>query len=270
MRPLKPLPALLLAAFTLRVMAAEPVDAYPQVAQAYLVRLDGRELWGAQPDRRLPPASLTKIMSALLLLDDYQPDAIVPISATAAAMPAAKLGLRAGERMRAADLLAAMLIHSANDACIALAEWSAGSELEFVERMNARALALGLANTHFSNACGFDAPSHYSSARDLLRLADLALKKPVFAQLTRTSALTVRALDGRGFTVKTSNPLVTTYPGIVGGKTGYTARAGTCLAVYAERDGHTASLLLLNARDRWWDASGLLDLAFEYAAANAH
>ncbi len=246
---------------------ADALDAFPQVARGYLVRAqlaqEQQTLWAANLDTRLPPASLTKILTALLLLDDYRPNAIVTISARAAAAPPAKAHLQAGERWRVADLLAAMLIHSANDACLALAEWHSGSERQFVVAMNARAQQLHLTNTHFTNACGFDAAEHYSSARDLAALADLAVQQPVFVELTRSARTTIRSADGaRSIALTSSNPLLATYPGISAGKTGYTARAGACLLVFAERDGVRVSLLLLNARNRWWDASGLLDLAF--------
>ncbi len=130
-------------------------DYDPDVA-AGLVKVQGREVWGRNADERLPQASLTKIMTAVLVLEKYQPEAVVKISKTAAAAHPTKIGLRAGDRLRLADLLAATLVHSANDACRAIAEWHSGSEDEFVDKMNERAAQLGLRDTHFANACGFD------------------------------------------------------------------------------------------------------------------
>ena len=140
-------------------------DRFPGVAAAYLVRRDGVDLWGARVDAPLPPASLAKLMTALLVVEAGRADEIVTVSARAAATGGARLGLRAGERLPVSALLAALLLRSANDACVALAEWRDGNERAFVARMNARAGALGLARTRFAGACGFDARRAASAAR---------------------------------------------------------------------------------------------------------
>jgi len=166
--------------------AAGPVtglpDPYPAVSAAsYLVEVDGRERWGRAPDAQRAPASLTKIMTALLLLEErWNPAATVTVSTRAARQGGTRLGLRAGEQLAARDALRAMLIGSANDACLALAEHAAGSEGAFVERMNRRAAALGLAATRFDNPCGHDGVAQHTSARDLVRLTRAALERPEF------------------------------------------------------------------------------------------
>jgi D-alanyl-D-alanine carboxypeptidase (penicillin-binding protein 5/6) len=241
--------------------------AFSKAAKAYLVRVQGKDLWSAGDEQRLPPASLTKLMTALLVLEHYHPDDVVTISKAAAAEPPSKIGLHAGDRLRVADLLAAALIHSANDACHALADWRDGSEAKFVVRMNRRAKQMGLKNTHFANACGLDAPGHYSSARDIAVLADAAMNKPTFARLVRKQQMVVRTVDGRRrFSFRTTNALIGHYPGIMGGKTGFTNRAGPCLVALAERDGVRVLLVLMNSHNRWWNASGMLDLAFAQAS----
>jgi len=242
-------------------------DPFVGVAAAYEVRIDGRTQWSARADRPLPPASLTKVMTALLVLEAGRPDDSVIVSKRAAAQTGARLGLVAGERMRVSALLAAMLIRSANDACVALAEWMAGSEQAFVARMNARAAALGLTATHFANACGHDAESHVAAAADLARLAAIALERPEFARLVATESAFVRTEGGRGWRLANTNALLGRVPGVRGVKSGYTRHAGTCLIVEAERDGHRVLVVLLGARDRWWDAAAIVERAFDVARA---
>jgi D-alanyl-D-alanine carboxypeptidase (penicillin-binding protein 5/6) len=239
---------------------------FPNVAAAYLVRIDHREFGSHRANLRLPPASLTKIMTALLALELGQLQNTVTVSPRAAAETGTRLGLRAGEQFRAADLLAATLLQSANDACHALAEHLAGSERAFVARMNRRAVELGLSDTHFANACGHDDPLHYSSAHDLARLAEAALAQPVFADLTARVEASITTRDGRrSFHLVNKNELVGRYPGAIGVKSGYTPQAGKCLVAYARRDKTVVMAVLLNAPDRWWTAVAMLDRAFAEA-----
>lgn len=244
--------------------ASGPEDAFPGLADAYLVQVDGKTLWARHADRRLPPASLTKVMTALLVLEGGRLDEVVTIAPPAAAQRGTRLGLHAGDRMRVPDLLRATLIGSANDACYALAQWSGeGSATVFVARMNARARALGLSATRFANPCGFDAPGHSASARDLARLTMQALRVPLFAQIVAQERASLRTVDGaRAFDVRSTNALLGRLPGARGVKSGYTARAGKCLIALAERDGVRVLMVMLNAHDRWWDAHGVIDHAF--------
>jgi hypothetical protein len=165
-----------------------PRDRYPRAGAAYLVERGGAVLWARNPDAPRPPASLTKLMTALLAAERGGPDAWVTVSARAARETGARLGLRAGERIRAGDALAATLVASANDACLALSEHVGGTAERFVEAMNARAAALGLAATRFENPCGHDAPGHRSSARDLLALTRAFLAVPALALLAAAAA----------------------------------------------------------------------------------
>ena len=238
-------------------------DRFPGIASAYLVRARDEILWAGNPAKRLPPASLTKIMTALLVLEAYQPEAVVTVGKAAAAETGSRLGLKAGERMRVEDLLAATLIRSANDACHALADWRAGSQARFVALMNRRAAELGLADTHYANACGLDAPGHYSSVQDLAALTDAAMRHPIFAALVARTEVQVETADGRRrFRVANRNALVGRLPGAIGVKSGYTRKAGPCVAVVAERDGVRVLLVMLNGSNRWWDAHGMVEQAF--------
>ncbi len=248
------------------VAVAEP-NPFPEVASAYLVQIGDRDLWAADPDKRLAPASLTKIMTALLVLEDYRPREPVTISGAAARETGARLGLRRGERLPVDALLAATLVGSANDACHALAEHYAATVTDFVERMNRRAVALGLTNTRFANPCGFDAPDHYSSVRDLARLTHAALAHPEFAAMVAKPEVRIVSTDGkRTFHVRNKNALIGNYPPAIGVKTGYTSGAGRCLIVLAEKNGARVLLTMLGARERWWDAIGILEHAFDAAA----
>jgi len=243
-----------------------PTDAFAGAAAAYLVELDGTPLWAAAPERQLPPASLTKLMTALVVDADTRPDAIVTVSARAAGAGGARMGLKAGMRLAVTELMAGLLLRSANDACLALAEQVAGTEAHFVERMNAQAKAWQLGDTHFVNACGFDAPGQYASARDIAALARRVVATPRLASLVALPRYSARTVDGRTFALRSTNALLGFVPGLKGVKTGYTQRAGRCLAGYAERDGHTVLVVLLGANDRWWDAVAMFEQAFGRAA----
>lgn len=258
----------LLLAWTSIVSAERPAHAaYNPAAKASLVRIGDEIVWSRAADERLPQASITKLMTALLVMEKYEADAVVTVTKAAAAEPPSKLGLRAGDRLRLEDVLAAALVKSANDACVALADWHSGSEQAFVERMNARALELGLFDTHFENACGFDGPAHYSTAHDIVALVDLAVADPVIKRLIKTEKLTIRTLDKkRRFVIRNTNALLGDYAGLSGGKTGYTNRAGPCLVALSERDGVEVLVVMLNASNRWPDARRTFDLAFNEAS----
>jgi D-alanyl-D-alanine carboxypeptidase (penicillin-binding protein 5/6) len=246
--------------------AADKADPFPAVAEAYLLKIDGKAVWEHQPDRRLPVASLTKMMTALLVLEEGRLEETATAGDDAVRETGTRIGLKPGDRMRVADLLAATLLESANDAAHVLAVHLAGTEERFVRRMNARAVALGMENTHFANATGHHHPRLYSTARDLALLAERAMADGRFAALAATVHLTVRTADGsRSFPLENRNEMVGRYPGAVGVKTGYTAEAGPCLVAYARRDGTGVLLVLLNAPNRWWDAVDMMDRAFSRA-----
>jgi D-alanyl-D-alanine carboxypeptidase (penicillin-binding protein 5/6) len=247
--------------------AGAPVaDRYPRAASAYVVEIGDAVRWARAAEERLPPASLTKLMTAIVLLESrWEPDALVTVSARAARATGARAGLAAREQLTAGSLLAALLVRSANDACIALAEFHSGTIERFVARMNERAAALALTGTHFVNPCGLDAPGHLSTANDLLRLAHYAAKYPSVAALATARELVIETRAGRKITLQTTNPLLGRLDGVVGLKSGYTAQAGRCAIVHARRDGIDVWIVLLNARDRWWTAAALVEDAFHGA-----
>ncbi len=237
------------------------------IARAYLARIDGQTVWSRRATERLAPASLTKVMTALLVLESYEPQKVVTVSARAAAATGTRLRIKTGERYTQESLLLATLLMSANDACRALAEAHSGDMRKFVALMNRRAVELGLADTHFENPCGHDAPRHYSTAQDLMRLTEVALANPVFAQTVRRLEAHIESVDGaRRFDLRNGNELMGRHPDAIGVKSGYTPKAGKCLIALAERGGVRVLLVLLNAPNRWWGAHAALDRAFEHAA----
>lgn len=244
-----------------------PPDPYPKAAAAYLVAVNGMVLWERAPRTALPPASLTKIMTALVLLDgDWDAGRTVTVSSNAARATGSRLALRAGERYRAGDLLTGMLVASGNDACTALAESAAGTVADFVERMNGRALDLGLKGTHFANPCGLDAPGMRSTVTDLHALTRAALEKTAITERMGLARATVRSLDGRSISLVSGNQLLGRVPGAIGVKSGFTSRAGKCLVALARRGDDEVLVILLNAPNRWWSAAVLIEDAFKALA----
>lgn len=248
---------------------AQP-DPFPNVAASYLVQVNGELLWERQANRRLPPASLTKLMTALLLVEQGQPQAIITVSRAAARESGTRIGIKAGEQFHAEDMLAAALIASGNDACHALADHAAGNEARFVQMMNQRARLLGLRHTNFANACGHDSPTHYSSTGDLALLSRELLRHPEIVALTSKTNMQITTLDGaHEYRFESKNALIGRYPGALGLKSGYTPNAGKCLVAYAKRGETEVLLVMLHGNDRWWDAVDILDIAFAHAPAHS-
>lgn len=215
---------LLLAAVLLLVPSA--FAAGPSVdGRAYLVA-DGRTgevLLAGAPARRVPIASLTKLMTVLLTVERTQLSDIVTVSAEAAKIGESSVHLQEGEHLTVRDLLEACLIQSANDAAWALADHvGRGSETRFVSMMNRRARQLGLLDTHFVRPDGLDAAGHVSSARDVTTLARLLMQKPVVRQIVAMRDATIAG----GRRLHTWNDLLGSYPGVIGVKTGHTTAAG--------------------------------------------
>ncbi len=239
---------------------------FPVTASSYLIQVNDQTRWARAVDSRLAPASLTKLMTVLLLMERYRPDAEVVISAAAARESGSRLGLEVGEQVRVQDLLAASLLNSANDACHALADHVAGDQQHFVALMNQRARQWGLHDSHFSNACGHDDQQHYTSVRDLTVLASKAMNYPVLMDLMAKKYMEISTADGRHhFHLANHNALIGRYDGAIGMKSGYTNKAGKCLVALAKRDGVTVLLVMLHAANRWWDASDMLEYAFAQA-----
>jgi len=239
---------------------AEDLAARPSVKASalYLVELkSGRVLLEKDAAKRLPPASLTKIMTALVALDAAPLQEVVKIDRRAL-VHHSSYKFRPGEKFLLRDLVTAMLVASANDACEAVAFHVGGDTDRFVAMMNQRARSLGLEDTHFANPCGFDAPGHYSTAADLAKLTDKALQAPDFSMMVRTVVREISSVDGkRQLSLHSTNELLLD-PEVNGVKTGYTSKAGRCLIASMFKDGHRLLLVGLNVRDQWEQAARLL------------
>jgi D-alanyl-D-alanine carboxypeptidase len=234
------------------LVAAVPALAVgPRVdARAYLVQngKTGEVLLQHRARERLPIASITKLMTVLVTLDRVRDlDRLVTVSGGAASIGESSIYLRKGERITVRDLIQAALIQSANDAARALAEHvGGGSVSRFVGMMNAKAARLGLRDTHFANPDGLDAFGHYSSARDVTRLARIAMRKPFVRNVVRRQD----AYISGGRHLRTWNDLLSTYPGLFGVKTGHTAGAGWSEVAAAQLRGVTVYATLLGSPER--------------------
>ncbi len=229
----------------------------------------GQILYADAPTEAMPPASVTKIMTLLLVMEaiergELKMEDTVTASAHAASMGGSQIYLKEGEQMTARDLIKSVVIASANDAAVALAEHVAGSEGAFVNRMNERARELGMTSTHFENTNGLDdtAQNHVTSAQDIAIMSRALIAHPEILTYSSTWMDTIR---NGAFGLTNTNRLVRFYRGCTGLKTGSTQKAGFCVSVTAERDGMTLICVIMGAasRDsRNAAATALLDWGF--------
>jgi D-alanyl-D-alanine carboxypeptidase (penicillin-binding protein 5/6) len=249
--------------------------AKPRITATAAILIDagtGEILFSHNANARLPMASTTKIMTALVVLEHLDLDTEVTVSANAVATIGSKTMLVRGEVLTVEQLLNALLVVSGNDAGVALAEATAGSVEGFVEMMNAKAKTLGLSNTHFVNPCGLHKTKHFSSAKDLATLAQYALKNPVFSRIVDTRLFdlppipatppsteeTLRKFDNQ-------NELLHRYAWVTGVKTGSTPYAKYCLVASGTVEGVSLIAVVLGAEEdatRWNEAKALFDYGF--------
>ncbi|KLU64779.1 D-alanyl-D-alanine carboxypeptidase DacB precursor [Desulfosporosinus acididurans] len=223
----------------------------------------GDVLFEKQENKRRPPASTTKIMTAILGLELGNSDEIVTVSQKAANVGEATLHLDPGEKINLYELITGALVKSGNDACVAIAENIAGSEKQFVQLMNMKALALGAQNTHFGNTNGLPLKDHYSTAYDLALMARHGLSIPQFASITRQKETEIHFLEPDVMMdLRNTNKLLWNYPYADGVKTGTTTAAGKCLVASATKDGRQLLVVVLHAPDRFGDAQKLLEWGF--------
>jgi len=255
--------------FPATLQTPAPSNQPPSVAarSAVLADLDtGRVLWGEETEERRSIASITKIMTALVVLQRTSPSDVVTVSPSAAtpALSAglSELGLVPGERISVQDLLYALLLQSANDAAMALAEHVSGSVEVFVDEMNAEARRLHLADTRFASPNGLD-DTGYSSARDLAVLTRAAFESPLFASIVATKFHRIPAPSGSPRMIQNRNVLLWLYPGAIGVKTGFTTPAGFCVVAAATREGiRLTAVILGEPGEPFSDAAAVLDYGF--------
>ncbi len=269
----------ILAAALTAVLALSPIPAaataegaaLPDLSCASAILMEketGTVLYDRDSHAPLAPASVTKIMTMLLVMEALDSGAIsrddvVTVSAAAAGMGGSQVYLKQGEQMRVDELLKCVAVVSGNDCAVALAEYLAGSESAFVERMNARAAELGMTDTHFLNCTGLPAPGHLTSAHDIARMSrELILNHPSIRDYTTVWMDTIR--DGT-FGLTNTNRLIRFYSGATGLKTGSTDEALYCMSATAQRDGMELIAVVMKApttAQRFSDAQTLLDYGF--------
>ena len=262
--------------------AGEPEKGVPKVKASAVCLMDvttGQIYFEKEGNKRREPASLTKIMTAILAIENGNLKDIVTVGKRAASVSMGQdIGLRTGDRLYLEDLLKAALLYSANDSTVAIGEHIGGSHEVFIKMMNDKAKALGMKNTSFANTNGYHHPNHYTTANDLAILTCYALKNPTFAELVKTKEVTITWLppEDNGTTDEkpeekvvrekilhsTNRLLESDFEGINGVKTGTTPRAGNCLIASATREGRQLVAVILNSQNRWDDATGLLDYGF--------
>jgi len=225
----------------------------------------GTELYAKNPDVRVPIASLTKIMSALVATDLFSPNEIVTVASESVRVDGAKQTLTAGERLRVSDLISMMLVESSNDAAYALAAHAQDQGIDFVERMNTKAWVLGMQGCAFRDPAGLD-DAAYCTARDLVRLVRAALRNaPQLWPVMASPAVTIQSVDGSAAKeIKSTDQLLGMVPGIIGGKTGNTDGALGCLLLVVQSPDKRDTLIsiVLGSRQRFTDSAALISWAW--------
>ncbi|MDS4070693.1 MAG: D-alanyl-D-alanine carboxypeptidase family protein, partial [Candidatus Competibacter sp.] len=263
----------LVAGPALAQMEGTPVSAPAVYARSAVLMnpTTGEILFAKEPHLRLPPASTTKILTALVTLERLDLNARVPVSPQAASAPPSRIGLHAGEAALTQDLLYGLMLKSGNDAAETLAEAAGGSIPGFAELMNAKASQIGARDSHFMNPHGLPNEDHYSTAYDLALIFRQAMNHPMFADIVGTRSAALRIESGQGLygdrmvPVVTHNRLLASYEGSRGGKTGFTFKARRCFVGEVDRGGVRLIVAILNSPNSgtlWQDARALLDYGF--------
>ncbi|MFZ2197725.1 MAG: D-alanyl-D-alanine carboxypeptidase family protein [Thermodesulfovibrionales bacterium] len=223
----------------------------------------GRVLYAKNPELRLMPASTTKLMTALVVIEKARLTDVVTVSKKAAGAPATRAGLKAGDKVTIETLLYAALMKSANDAAVALAEAVGGSEEEFVVMMNMKAMAIGANDTHFINANGLPGQGQYITAYDLSKIMRHAIKYPVLKEIIGTRITEIATETGKTMYIKNTNKLLWSDEELLGGKTGYTNQARHCFVCAGERGNETLIVALLGSPRRdllWKETEALMEV----------
>lgn len=222
----------------------------------------GKSLYEKEADQRLPIASTTKIMTALVANAYFKPNSTLTVQ-EGASVSGSKVGLKSGESLTFRALLYGLLLNSGNDAAFVIAENYPGGVLGFVSAMNKRALELGLKNTHFENPAGLDSPNQYSSARDLKLITEEALKDYQLARIFATKDTEITSVDKKyTYKLHNLNKLLSSVVGVLGVKTGYTENAKENLVTLIDRGGNRVLLVVLGSDDRFGETTKLIDWTY--------
>ena len=226
----------------------------------------GEILYARNPDRLLPPASTTKLMTAIVVMEKANLSDIVTISEKASHVHPFKAGFKKGDQVTIEGLLYAALLKSGNDAAVALAEAVAGSEDIFVSLMNRKAASIGAENTKFINATGLPGSGQYVTALDLSRIMKVAMGYPKLKEILGTPAAEVSTEKGKVIFLRNTDKLLRSDEEVIRGKTGFTLSARHCFVCAAERDRKTIIVSLLGSPSRknlWKEAKKLIDKGFQ-------
>ncbi len=248
--------------------AADAGSYYPGIV-SYIVKEAGgsRVFMSKDTGRSIQPASLTKILTALMAIESGKLDQEVLITSQATSVEPSKAGFKPGDRLLLSDLVKAAMVSSSNDAAFAIAIHLSGSVEKFVTAMNFRAKKIGMKNSTFTNPAGFDKgvyAGNVSTAEDLLTLTEYAIRNSTFNDIAQLESALLTELNTRRFILlKTHNKLLARYPYAVGIKTGFTRSAGKCLIARARKENRDMLLVMLNAQgDRWLLAEEMFERAF--------
>lgn len=237
----------------------------PHINAAAAIIYDPRSsvvLFDKNADIPLPPASTTKIVTAMIVLQNYQLEEAIQVDGVKT--DGQKMKLIEGEQISIKSLLDGLLIFSANDAAEILAGNFSGGRRRFIEAMNKIAADLHLSNTHFTNPSGLFEDNHFSTVRDLAKIAIYAMKNPILARVVGTKEKTVTSLDGNIVHKLTNlNALLWDVPGVLGIKTGKTDEGGEALVTFVERDGNQLIIVVLGSVDRFGDTRELIDWTYQ-------
>lgn len=248
------------------VDAEESALAPPSLSAQSAILLEGESgaiVCEKNAHTRLPMASTTKIMTALVALELATPDTVIRVDERAVGTEGSSVYLCADEELTLEELLYALMLESANDAAVAIAIGVSGSEETFVDAMNRKATSLGLRDTHFANPHGLDAEAHYTTAHELALIARVALQNPLLKTIVSTRKTTISHQETDGVRLLVNhNKMLRQYDGCIGVKTGYTQKSGRCLVSAAERDGVTMIAVTIDSPDDWNDHTKLLDYGF--------
>jgi D-alanyl-D-alanine carboxypeptidase (penicillin-binding protein 5/6) len=226
----------------------------------------GKVLYAKAPNRRLPPASTVKLMTAIVTIENVHLSDVVTIGENPCRVCPLKAGFKKGDKVTVEKLLYAALIKSANDAAIALSEAVAGSEKHFVHLMNQKAISIGATSTKFINSTGLPGPCQFTTALDLSKIMNYALRYPKLKEVIGTPAVELLIEKGKTLFLKNTDKLLWSAEDLIGGKTGFTLRAGHCFVCAAERNNETIIVALLGSPSRkylWKEAEALIDKGFQ-------
>lgn len=262
-RLLTPIAALAAVTLVASPIRAPAPAAPPELTAEAWIAVDvdsGQTVFAQNADEERAMASVTKLMTALVVRDHTDLDERVRVTEAAVDVGESEIGLVAGEVWSVRDLLAALLVRSGNDAAYALAEYVGGSIEGFATLMNEKAAELGLEHSHFTNPHGLDEEGHYTSARDLATIGQAVLADDVLSQLVRTGIVRFKpAPDGTSRVAVNTNHLLNRYPGVVGMKTGYTSKAGRVLVTAFEVEDQTFVVVVMGSEDHFGDTAAILD-----------